>query len=202
MIAEIKKIDTRDKGVQGDNKSDTTPIFTTVQEFETWLLEQSDLADKRYEFVDGRIIEKEGMKVNELFIKKFLNRIFVKTEAFNKGGELVAEVDSYIDEGRKRIPDISYWTLLQIKEARTGTRPSTLFAIEILSPNDNFQDVVEKIQDYFEAGAKLVWYILPKQEQIYAYTNPTKVQILKGDDICSASPVLVDFSFVMKEMFA
>lgn len=200
----IAKIDTKGKDVQGDNKTDTTPIFTTVEEFETWLLEQSELelVDKRFEFVDGRIIEKKSMKQNEGFILKFLSRLFVKTQEYEAGGELFAEMDSYINDKRKRIPDIAYYTATQIQAARKGEKQTSIFPIEILSPNDNFQDVAEKIQDYFEAGAKLVWYILPKQEQIYAYTTPTKVQILKGDDICSANPVLDDFSFVVKEMFA
>ncbi|NJN76967.1 MAG: Uma2 family endonuclease [Saprospiraceae bacterium] len=187
--------------IQGDNKTDIVPNLTTVTEFELWLLKQSELADKRFEFVDGRIIEKEGMKQNDVIILKFLSRLFVKTPEYEAGDELFGEIDSYINDRRKRIPDIVYWTAEQIEAFGKGKKLATSFAIEILSPNDNFQDVAEKIQDYFEAGAKLVWYILPKQEQIYVYTAPTEVKILKGDDICSGEPVLSDFSFTVKKMF-
>lgn len=201
MVGKSEKIDVKNiQEVKGDNISNVN-VPLTVAEFELWLLEQSDFADKRYEFVDGRIIEKQGMKQDELFIARFLAKLFYKTEAFKNDDYLGSEVDSYINDKRKRIPDIAYFTASQIIDARKGKRLNTFFAIEILSPNDNFQDVAEKIQDYFEAGAKLVWYILPKQEQIYAYTAPTKVQILRGEDICSAEPVLSDFSFVVKDMF-
>lgn len=199
MIVEAKKFKNIEE-VEGDNMSDVN-LLSTVMEFELWLLEHPELADKRFEFVDGRMIEKEGMKQNEFFIFKFLSRLFTKTSEYKVGDELIAEGDSYINEKRKRIPDIAYFTIEQIKNARKGERQFTSFAIEILSPNDNFQDVEEKIQDYFDAGTKLVWYISPKQEQIYVYTAPTKVQILRGEDICSAAPVLSDFSFAVKEMF-
>lgn len=202
MIGKSEKINLDNiEEIKGDNISDVN-VPLTVAEFELWLLEQPELADKRFEFVEGRMIEKEGMKQNELFIARFLAKLFYKTEAFKNDDYLGSEVDSYISDKRKRIPDIAYFTASQIIEARKGKRLNTLFAIEILSPNDNFQDVAEKIQDYFEAGAKLVWYILPKQEQIYAYTAPTKVLILKGEDICSAEPVLSDFSFAVKDMFS
>ena len=68
---------------------------------------------------------------------------------FKNDDYLGSEVDSYINDKRKRIPDIAYFTASQIIDARKGKRLNTFFAIEILSPNDNFQDVAEKIQDYF-----------------------------------------------------
>jgi Uma2 family endonuclease len=200
MIAQANISIKENKEAKGNNKSDEQ-IPATVAEFEAWLLEQPELADKRFEFVEGRMIEKEGMKQNEFFIFKFLNRLFAKTSSYSNGSELIGEGDSYINDKRKRIPDIAYFTAEQIENARKEQRFNTSFAIEILSPNDSFQDVAEKIQDYFEGGTKLVWYILPKQEQIYVYTAPTKVQILKGEDICSATPVLSDFYFAVKDMF-
>lgn len=202
MTTEAKKIEAKDlQEVKGDNIRDIYPI-TTVVEFEAWLLEQPDLADKRFEFVEGRMIEKEGMKQNEIFIVRFLTRLFCKTNAFNNNDYLGAELDSYISDKRKRIPDIAYFTAEQVENARKGERFNTDFAIEILSPNEVFQDIEEKIQDYFDSGTKLVWYISPKQQQIYVYTSPTDVKIIKGEDICSAEPVFSDFSFPVKEMFA
>lgn len=199
IVAEAKNTDTKE--VTGDNITDVQ-IPSTVEAFELWLLEQPELAGKRFEFVDGRMIEKEGMKQNEFFIARFLTKLFNKTKAFENDDYLGSGLDSYINDKRKRIPDIAYFTAEQIESARKGQRFNTSFAIEILSPNDSFQDVAEKIQDYFEAGTKLVWYILPKQEQIYVYTAPTKVQIFKGEDVCTGEPVLSDFSFAVKELFA
>ena len=68
--------------------------------------------------------------------------------------------------------------------------------------NEKLEEIADKIQDYFDAKVQLVWYILPKQEQIYAYTSPTDLKIYKGLDICSASPVLTDFTFKINDLFA
>lgn len=176
--------------------------FKTVDEFEAWVTNNSLLNDKRFEFVNGKIIEKSGMEQEEFFIAQFLMRLFVKTMAYANGDELIVESDSHIDNKRKRIADIGYFTKRQIKEARKGKRFAPALAIEILSPNEKLEEIVDKIQDYFDAKVQLVWYIFPKQEQIYAYTSPTDLKVYKGKNICSAAPVLTDFPFKINDLFA
>lgn len=176
--------------------------FRTVAEFEAFLDKNSKFADKRFEFVNGRIIEKPAMKQEEFYIAKFLSRLFVKTLAYANGDELIVESDSHIDDKRKRIADIGYFTEAQIEAARDGHRFAPALAIEILSPSEKLEEIEEKINDYFDAGVQLVWYISPKQAQIYAYTAPANLTILKGTSICSAAPVLTDFSFEVRDMFA
>ena len=177
--------------------------FKTVAEFEEWLSEQSNLIDKRFEFTNGKIIEKPAMKQEELFIVTFLLDLFSTTSTFkNKIGRLLPELDSHIDKQRKRIPDISYYTNDQIKEMRKGKKFATPFPIEIISPNDKLKDIEDKLNDYFNAGIKLVWYISPEQEQIYVYHSPTDIKIYKDTDVCSAHPIFPDFSFKVEDMFA
>ncbi|MEM1120330.1 MAG: Uma2 family endonuclease, partial [Bacteroidota bacterium] len=164
--------------------------FQTVAAFEQWLSSQPHLAEKQFEFVNGKIIEKPVMKQEELFIVTFLLDLFQTTKTGkNKIGRLIPELDSHIDKQRKRIPDISYYTNEQIKEMRKGKRFSTPFPIEILSPYDLLRDVEDKIQDYFDANVQVVWYISPEQQQIYVYHSPTDVTIRKGKDVCSAAPI-------------
>ena len=175
---------------------------STVVEFEQWLIDNKTYTStKRFEFLNGRIIEKLGMKQNEFFITDFLTRLFGKTAYYQNGDALMPESDSYINEKRKRIADLAYFTKDQIQQARKGERFAASFAIEILSPNELLVDIEEKIQDYFEANAQIVWYISPNQQQIYVYTSPTTVTILRGKAVCSAAPVLPDFSFKVEELF-
>lgn len=82
-----------------------------------------------------------------------------------------------------------------------GEKFSTSFAIEIISPTDKMKDIEDKIEDYFDAKVALVWYISPMQQQIYVYHSPTDLKILKGDDICSAEPIIEGFSFKVQDMF-
>lgn len=77
----------------------TKKPFKTVAEFDEWLSEQSSLVDKRFEFIDGKIMEKPAMKQEEVFIVTFLLDLFYTTKAFqNRVGRLVPELDSHIEK--------------------------------------------------------------------------------------------------------
>ena len=181
--------------------SETLPTnLQTVAEFEAW--ERQHPHEGSYEFVCGKIIPKESMKQNEQYIVQFLTRLFAKTNAYQQDAELFQEIDSYIDGVRKRVPDLAYFTKPQITQNRAGKRSSSVFAIEILSDSESYEDVDDKIQDYFDAGAVLVWYIAPKRQRIYVYTAPGESKPYKGTDVISAEPVLPDFSFVVADLFA
>ena len=165
--------------------------FQTVDEFEAW--ERQPPSKGNYEFVRGRIIPKPAMKQAEIFITSFLIKLFYQGAASQQGGELLPETDSYIDGKRKRIPDLTYIKADQKQAIRRGERVSTLFTIELLSDSESYDDVLEKLQDYFDGGAQLVWYIAPRRQKIFAYTSPDESKTYKGQDVISAAPVVPEF---------
>ena len=171
----------------------------TVDEFEQW--QQQPGNDGNFEFVRGQVIPK-SMKQNEIDIAAFLQSEFSKTELARQRHLLMPETDSYVDSTRKRIPDLTYFTADQRQAIRRGEHVQTLFAIEILSDSEKHEDVLDKIQDYFDGGAQLVWYIVPKRQKIYAYTSPDESTVFKGQKTITAAPVIADFQFVTAELFA
>ena len=173
--------------------------LATVEEFESWLSKKK--TDYNYEFVNGQAIKKNPMKQSELPMVQFLTRLFSKTLAYENYGELVPEADTYIDEYRKRVPDLAYFTAKQIKQAAIGIKVVPAFVIELLSDSESFDDVEKKIKDYFDAGVQVVWYINPKSKRIHNYTSPKNVIICADNDVCSAAPALSDFKFEVRELF-
>jgi Uma2 family endonuclease len=151
--------------------------------------------------VRERVIEKQSIKQDEIDIVDFLVRQFVRTPQFQQGDTLLPETDSYVDSVRKRVPDLAYFTADQRKAIRRDEHVNTLFAIEILSESESHEHVLEKIQDYFDGGAVLVWYLVPKRQRIYAYTSPEKLKVFKGTDRITAAPLLPDFAFGVAEVF-
>jgi len=172
----------------------------TVEEFDLW--QRQYVKEGSYEFVDGKIIPKESMKQDEAFIASYLMRTFTRTKSYQEGNELLPEMDSYVNSMRKRVPDLAYFTAEEIQQMRQGIRIKSRFAIEILSDSESFESVIEKVQDYFDAGGQLVWYIVPKQQKIYVYTHPDASKAFKDNDIISAAPVIEDFQFKVADMFA
>ena len=173
--------------------------MTTVEEFENW--QKKTRSQYNYEFYYGQISKKQSMKQIELKIAQFLTRRFAETQAYKELGELAAEVDTYIDIFRKRVPDLAFFTSSQINAAYLGEKVVPAFTIELLSDSESFEDVANKIQDYFDAGVALVWYISPKNKTIYAYTSTKDIKVYTGTDKCTANPVLSDFSFITEDLF-
>ena len=173
------------------------PHFENVEAFEDWAYEQ----EFGYEFANHEVIEKEMIKDVELMIIWWLIKFFKSTEAYKNDGNLVSEVGMRLKNKNFRIPDLAYFTAEQHFSAAKGEHPIPQLAIEFLSKNEAAEEIADKIDDYFDSGVKVVWYIYPKTEMIYVYTSPKDIKVCQGADICSASPVIPDFKFQTKDIF-
>ena len=72
---------------------------------------------------------------------------------------------------------------------------------------ESYQDVLDKIQDYFDEGVQLVWYIVSttdvaKRQKIYAYPSPDKSTVFTGPDAINALPVISGFQLTVADLFA
>lgn len=114
----------------------------------------------------------------------------------------MAEPDVMLTALQMRRPDIAYFTKEQIQQGRNGEDVIPAFVVEILSETDQAYRIEEKLTEYFRAGIQVVWNIFPEQQVVYMYTSRKNVTICLEDDICSAAPVLPDFSISVNTLFA
>jgi len=75
-------------------------------------------------------------------------------------------------------------------------------AVEVVSPNDRFDDVVEKVQEYLAAGARLVWVALPRSKSIMVYHPNGEIKILREGEELQGEDVLPGFVCRLKQIFA
>ncbi len=133
--------------------------------------------DPLYELVDGKIVEKEiGAREAEIagILDQYLG-MFARTHGF---GRSLIESIFRIDPARnlQRRPDVAF-----VSHARW---PVPDLAIEVVSPTNTADHVLEKIHDYFRAGVARVWVVYPRQKEVYVYASPTRIQVLQlGDDL-------------------
>jgi len=75
-------------------------------------------------------------------------------------------------------------------------------AVEVVSPNDQFDDVVEKVQEYLAAGAHLVWVALPRSKSVMVYRANGTVKLVREDEELSGEKVLPGFACPVQNIFA
>jgi Uma2 family endonuclease len=73
--------------------------------------------------------------------------------------------------------------------------------VEILSPGDRWDEVNDKLTEYFAIGVQMVWVVDPKRKQFHLYRALTEVGILTAEDDISGGEVLSGFSVGVAELF-
>ena len=168
----------------------------TLDEFINW--EPND--GFKYEWNDGELIKFTGTKSKHLRLIQRLNRLFLTTVAHQQKALLICRQDVQLTGIQMRRPDMAYFTDAQIKAE--GEEPIPEFCIEVISPNDQLNDVKAKLKAYFKHGVRVVWLILPEQDMVEVYTSVKNVTIYSDDDRCSAQPVLADFEISVNDLLA
>ena len=125
----------------------------------------------------------------------------------NKLGKVVVgEVGIYI----RRNPDtvraadvvfISNERHAQRKQKRGYLDVAPELVVEVLSPDDAWSEVTQKLREYFSVGVKLVWVADPASRTVYAYRTTTDVREFAERDALPGDDVLPGFSVPVKDLF-
>ena len=184
-------------------QSDPSPIKKKIS-LEKFLEKYSNREDPfKYEWNKG-IVEKTDRTMNrsQFAIYRKLLKLFYKTAFFAQEGILMSEVDMYLPSiDRTRRADIAVLAGGQVDDSVSGEATVCPFVIEIISKNDQINEVEEKILEYIENGVQVVWVIFPKIKKVEVYISIQDVKICFGDNICSAMPVMPDFNISVNEIF-
>jgi Uma2 family endonuclease len=100
-----------------------------------------------------------------------------------------------------RRPDLCYLSPQQIYEASEGGHPVPQFVVEVISPTDTADYYDTKLDHYYAAGVKVVWFIYPKTGKAVVYGPDRSSVTLQGSGLCSAAPVLPAFEMTAAEIF-
>lgn len=73
--------------------------------------------------------------------------------------------------------------------------------VEVMSPDDRWQEVTQKLREYFEAGVKLVLVAEPTTKTVYAYRSLTDIQEFTEADTLTCEDVLPGFSVPVADLF-
>jgi Uma2 family endonuclease len=186
---------------QEDNKSKIKRLITLEKFLDRYTNREDSF---KYEWNNGTIEKKDRtMNRDQTKILQKLMRLFAKTKAYQSGGELINEVDMFLKTAnRTRRADIVYMTAQQIEESESGDLTVCPFVVEVISKNDQINEVDTKLIEYFDNGVQVVWCVFPRLKKVEVYTSKINVKICFGDAVCSVSPVIDDFEITPNVLFA
>lgn len=168
--------------------------------------EEEIYSSGRYEIVYGEIKERpmpspvHGRIQAEIAAEL---RNFVKP---NQLGVIYTETHFEFAENLSRVPDVAFISLERFpeggedKSSRWHIAPD--LAVEVISPTDDYENVQEKITEYFTFGVKQVWIVSPESKTLTVYFSRTDVKILTENDELIGEEILPGFRLKLSEIFA
>jgi Uma2 family endonuclease len=168
------------------------------------------LADKDvlYEIVNGRRVELPPMSVYATWIASRLQTRLDQHATERALGTVVSEMLFVLDDEQdlRRRPDVAFVSLerwpwdRELPESGDWEVIPEL-VVEVVSPTDEFSDVVAKVNQYFQYGVRLVWVIVPEERQVYVYESPTRVRILAAAETLTGGDLLPGLAVVVRSLF-
>ncbi|HJT78843.1 MAG TPA: Uma2 family endonuclease [Gemmataceae bacterium] len=74
-------------------------------------------------------------------------------------------------------------------------------ALEVVSPGDTVFEVDEKVQEWLDAGTRLVWVVNPRRRTVTVYRSATEVRILTEQDTLEGGETVRGFRCLVRDIF-
>ena len=165
-----------------------------------------DREDRLYELVDGVLVEK-AMGFRESLLAGMLIEIlrgFVRVR--NLGLVTAPDGMMRLTAGLVRIPDVAFISWDRFPNRRVPTEPipdvAPNLAVEVLSPGNTPGEMARKRQDYFAAGAQVVWQVDPHARTVQVFTAPEQSTVLHEAQTLEDGTVLPGFTLLLQELFS
>jgi Uma2 family endonuclease len=158
-----------------------------------------------FELVDGTLVEK-AMGYYESVLAMVIGHLLASfLDQHNLGIVSGADGTLRLMPGLVRIPDVAFVRWERFPDRKMPTEPvpgiAPDLAVEVLSRGNTEAEMERKLQEYFAAGVRLVWYLDPEPRTVRAYTSPTEFRLLTEDDTLEGDPVLPGFRLLIREWF-
>jgi Uma2 family endonuclease len=164
--------------------------------------------DGLYEVVNGLRVELPPMS---LYAGLVASRLGYRLGPFvdeRRLGIVVTEVLFIVDPKRnlRRRPDVAFvsaerWPLDRLIPETGDWEVVPDLAVEVISPSDTWEEVLAKIDEYFDKGVRQVWIVTPLSQKVYMLDSPTRVHVLTTADELDGGNLLPGFRLSLARLF-
>lgn len=162
----------------------------------------------RYEIIDGVEVGMPPMSTDSSAIGAELARMLGNFGIDHDLGKAYPEmlIKLPLNRDRNRRPDVIFVPFS--RWARGRAWPSTNawdvlpdLCVEVMSPHDLADELMDKLTEYFQAGVRQVWVAYPRHGLLYVYDSPTSVRGFTRADELDGGAVLPGFRLKLAELF-
>ena len=160
-----------------------------------------------YELVNGELVERHMGAESSWIATKLIGLITLWYQGRIPGHLFTTDCgyQCYSDDpGKVRKPDLSFVSRGRFPKGRVPRgyiRIAPDLAVEVLSPNDLADEAEAKVEEYLDAGVRLVWVISPKAETVTVYRADRSAVKLHEADELSGENVLPEFRCQVSDLF-
>ncbi len=159
--------------------------------------------DLDYEIVDGQ----KEVKMAGARHGRIGARLIFKLEGYLEqnpiGGVYISNTTFQIGAS-ERMPDVSFVSAARIPEEGMPSSKWEIppdLAVEVISPNDVWEKVNDKVREYFAAGVQQVWLVSQQGQQVMIYDSPTQIRVVTADEDLTSETLLPGFKCRVADLF-
>lgn len=159
-----------------------------------------------YELINGEVVEQGNSGMEHGNITAYLCGLIELYARPKKLGVTCNSSTTFsFKSGNKRSPDISFVSkdrLLGLKQLpKSYFQGAPYLAVEVIYPNNTFEELHQKIVEYFENDCRLVWVINPDKKSTLVYHKPQPEKLLKVTDNLDGEDILPGFTLPVTDLF-
>jgi Uma2 family endonuclease len=158
------------------------------------------------ELVDGKLVQMVPTGGQHARIESALGlELGLWARERKNGWVMVGEVGIYTrrDPDRVRGADIAFVSQERAPEGppRGFLEVAPELVVEIVSPGDRWQEVQQKLEEYFEAGVGQVWMVAPDSREVLIYDSAEQIRRLTEEDVLKGEGILEGFELRIGDLF-
>lgn len=157
----------------------------------------------RFELVDGEIreVSPAGFSHGEISVR--LAALLLEHVRRDGLGRVVDSSTGFrLPSGNVRAPDVAFVAASRIDAAGVprGFFPGAPdLAVEVLSPSDRVRELLDKVGEWLQSGARLVWVVDPEARTVTVHRAISDVRTLRDGELVEGEDVVPGFRCTLSD---
>jgi Uma2 family endonuclease len=105
------------------------------------------------------------------------------------------------DPDTVRCPDISFVSQARYVPTKGVVEGAPDLAVEIVSPTDRYDEVLDKVHDYLNAGTRMVVVVHPPKRTVTVYRPRGTALVLTENDVLEGGDVVPGWQIPVRDIF-